>query len=122
VSAVRLPLAGAGISLGVFNLGAFNLGAFRLCGPGPAVCPQWFANGARLMQRLSRRPAALAVVDAAPDSHPAIGRRCLRSDLEQRDIVMRLATRKARLVGPAGRHATGPVPVKRGRRFEFTQE
>lgn len=105
-----LPLAGAGFDLGAFGLGALGLGATGLLG-----------NGSRLMQRLTRQSPVLTVVDAAPDSHPAIGRRCLRSDLEQRDIVMRLAARKAQLVGPAGCHAAWPVPVKRGRRFEFTQ-
>lgn len=98
-----IPLAGAGVSLGAIGLGATSL----------------LGSGTRFMQRLTRHAPARAIVDTVAQPHPAIGRRCLRSDLEQRDIVIRLAARKARLVGPAGYRATGPIPVKRSRRFEF---
>ncbi|MCA1926762.1 MAG: hypothetical protein LDL16_10870 [Thiobacillus sp.] len=110
MSAKLIGLSGAGL----------ELGAFSLCGHGADRCQQRVARCARFVQRLARRALGLACALAASPRQPAVGRRCLRSDLEQREIVIRLAAHKAHLAGAARRHDAGPVALKRGRRCEFT--
>jgi hypothetical protein len=109
-----LPFAGVGIGPGVFGL----------CGNGQAFCRQLTATGTWFVRHLAHLALRLTKVNAESIRQPAVGRRCLRSDLDQREIVMRLAARKAHLVGSTGRHAAQAVaiPVKRGRRFDFMHE
>ena len=75
------------------------------------------------LQHLARLARSLARVGTAPDRLPIVGRRCLRSDLDQREILLALAARKAHRVGTAQPHAAqaGGIPVKRGRRFALAQ-
>ena len=101
------PFAGANIGPGAFGPG----------GSGQAMCHRLISNGMQLVLRIARQP--IMAMTASSRQPEGVGRRCLRHDLDQREIVMRLAARKASLVGPVGRQA-GPIPVKRGRRFEIT--
>lgn len=92
-------------------------GALDPGGSGQALCHRLISNGMQLVLRIAHRPVTgMAASSRQPEG---VGRRCLRTDLDQREIVMRLAARKASVVGPVGRQA-GPIPVKRGRRFEIT--
>lgn len=77
----------------------------------------WRIAGLELHQVLRERQAVESGL--SPDINPsAVRRRCSRADLDQREIVMILAARKKRHVGPVARHLVqaGHIPVKRGRR------